>query len=333
MTTRKWAFLVAVIFGIFVLTLMLVLGPRPISPSTTRAGDSALSWRLTELAEPGHHQLTAVTIANGQPTYAGLGMDENTEVEIGSVTKTFTAEVLRNQIATGRVSEDTAVGEIIDAGETHVADVTLRELADHTSGLPRLDNSNWFRSIVSGFTGGNPYQGSSAQGVVERSLEMSLSGRGEETYSNFGFALLGQLLATEANTTYEQLVQEQILDPLGMSDTYLMDYGAVTDDAPRGHLLSGRNAEPWEMGGHNPAGGIRSTSADMARFAQHLLEKGVPEFTWVTQEDGSSWHNGGTFGYSTMLILDPATGHAAFTSGDTMAGVEELTTHLFDEVS
>lgn len=310
--------------ALIIAVLALVSGPRQVEVATTRTGDPELAARINELAEPGHHRLSTVVIRDGQATFAGLGMDENSEVEIGSITKTFTAEILANQIEAGRVNADTTVGEIIDAGGAEVGDVTLVELADHTSGLPRLGGTNLISGVFSGFTGANPYAGISREDVIADALAAELDGRGEWEYSNLGPALLGHLLAIEADTTYEQLISRQILEPLGMTQTYLMTPGSVPAEAPRGLHSGEREAEPWEMAGYLPAGGLRSTAADMARYATHLLEHGLPGHAWMEAEDGTVEHNGGTYGFSTVLVLDPVAGRAVFTAGDTGTRVEDL---------
>lgn len=332
-TSSTTAVVATVVVGVAVTAIALLLGPSRISPSTDRTGDPDLSARVADHARSGHHHLGTFTIADGETTFAGLGADENTEFEIGSVTKTFTAEILANQVEAGRVSLDTTVGDLIDAGDAPVADVTLRELANHTSGLPRLGDRDVIGDILSSVTGSNPYEGVSQQDLIDQALDAELSDRGEESYSNLGPALLGQLLAIEADTTYEDLLQEQILDPLGMTSTYPMTYGSVSDNAPRGLVSTGREAEPWEMGGYIPAGGIRSTPADMALYAEHLLSDGVPDIAWSTRDDGARSHSGGTYGYSTMLIVDPDRGRAVFTVGDTSAGVADLADHLWEENS
>ncbi|RSZ66133.1 class A beta-lactamase-related serine hydrolase [Corynebacterium hylobatis] len=316
------------VLALVIAALALVAGPRQVAVATERTGDPGLATRLTELAEPGHHRLSTFLIEDGRVTYAGLGMDEHSEVEIGSLTKTFTAEILANQIEAGRVSAGTTVGEIIDAGDAPVGDVTLAELADHTSGLPRLGGTNWLGGVLSGFTGANPYAGISRQDVIDAALAAELSGRGEWEYSNLGPALLGQLLAIEAGTTYEQLLSGQILEPLGMTETYLMTPGSVPADAPRGLYSGEKEAEPWEMEGYLPAGGLRSTAADMARYATHLLDHGLPGHAWMEQEDGMIEHTGGTYGFSSILVLDPASGRAVFTAGDTGTRVGDLSRAL-----
>lgn len=316
--------------GIAVLTAALAFGPQPPAVAVEQRGDRELADRLAAATAPGQHNLGAFTLVDGDTTFAGLGADEHTEFEIGSVTKTFTAEILRNQIEAGRVRLDTTVGEIIDAGAAAIADVSLRELAEHTSGLPRLGGLSTVGSLLANFTAGNPYVEVSREEVIGAALNAGLDSRGERAYSNHGFALLGQLLAIEAETTYEDLLRSQILEPLGMTETYLMTDGAVPDSAPRGLTPSGREAQPWEMGAYNPAGGIRSTPADMSRYADHLLATGLPEFTWVTEPAGFAWHNGGTYGYSSMLLIDPGARRAAFVAGDTTVGVEDLTARLLE---
>lgn len=78
------------------------------------------------------------------------------------------------------------------------------------------------------------------------------------------------------------------------------------------------------MGGYVPAGGARSTAADMALYTRHLLEEGLPGHTWVRLRDTDvRWHNGGTYGYSTMLVIDPD-GRAAFVAGDTGESVDDI---------
>ncbi|HLR47453.1 MAG TPA: serine hydrolase [Corynebacterium sp.] len=58
------------------------------------------------------------------------------------MTKTFTTDLLRQQVESKEITLDTTVGDIIDVHGSEVADVTMLELADHTSGLPRLDQDN-----------------------------------------------------------------------------------------------------------------------------------------------------------------------------------------------
>lgn len=118
---------------ILTLTAMLLLGPRPITVGTHATGDASVSSALHNNAEPGHNDLAAFFLDNGNVRFGGLDADEHTEFEIGSITKTFNAELLRQQIASGYITLETTVGELIDV-PAPIADVNMEELANHTSG-------------------------------------------------------------------------------------------------------------------------------------------------------------------------------------------------------
>ena len=149
-----------------------------------------------------------------------------------------------------------------------------------------------------------------------------------------GYGLLGHLLETAADSAYEDLLQERILQPAGMTETYLMTPGSVPDHAPRGLTATGREADPWEMGGGNAAAGaIRSTAHDMAAFAEWIMDNGEMAYGWQKNDDNQSfWHDGGTGGYSTMLIIDPKNKRAAFANNDTPAWTSDLVPALFDGI-
>src|SRR5699024_7772374 len=92
----------SVLFGILatvvVLIGLLIVGPQRISLAKNNTDEEELAHKLLEIAIKTQNQITAFTIHNVETTFAGVGADENTEVEVGSVTKTFTTELLRQQV-------------------------------------------------------------------------------------------------------------------------------------------------------------------------------------------------------------------------------------------
>lgn len=132
----------AVIAAIAVAAILLITGPQRIALAQDKTGDEALAAQLEEHSESGFHNITAFTLQDGKATFAGLGSDEHTEVEIGSVTKMFTGELAHQLVEEGKLRTDTTVGEVLDVGDAPVADVTVRELLDHTSGLPAVAKAN-----------------------------------------------------------------------------------------------------------------------------------------------------------------------------------------------
>ena len=327
--TRTTIVFIALAAAITTAALALAIGPRNINTATQHTGDPTLAAVIAEHAPPGSRNISAFILRDGQATFAGLGSDEHTEFEIGSITKTFTADLLTRAVDRGELALDTTVGEIIDAAGSEINDVTLEELATHTSGLPRLAKMGLSQFIAS-VTGGNPYADHTRDELFNTARDTSLDDRGEFAYSNFGFALLGQLLAEAADIPYPTLIKDELLTPLGMKDTYLMTPGAVPDHAPRGLTTAGRESTPWEMDADAPAGALRSSAHDMAIWANHVLASPLPDYTWFHDSDTTFFHNGGTGGFMSMLLVDPSTDTAAFAVTDTNAGMEDLGRTLLD---
>jgi CubicO group peptidase (beta-lactamase class C family) len=251
--------------GMGVLGILALVGPRPVSPASGRSGDPALLAR----AEPHLRGLNRVALAylDGDTTrYAGVGADDQTPFEIGSVSKTFCGAVLMDMVAKREVTLDTTVSDITDAHGSELADVTVRELASHTSGLPEFTPAEtgsqnlWF-----GLLHADGIHQDAAETVADI-LGQPLEARGTFTYSTAGIALLAHLLAHRAGTTYQELLTQRILAPLALTDTSLPVIRAGLPHGWRKGLLGGRPAEPWTLNGLAPGGGMWSTCADLAAW-------------------------------------------------------------------
>lgn len=332
---------------------------RPPIPqlSTDATGDAEIAqWLRADTAGGARDRLVAAVVTPDGIRYAGLGADERTEVEIGSVTKTMTALLLAQSAASGTVSLDDRAADHAELGGF---DGTLEELATHRSGLPRLspDLRDTAVTLLAQLRGTDPYAGWTADDVL-RQAAAAPTGGNEVSYSNLGVAVLGQTLARAERTDYATLLEERVLAPLGMDDTSLpVTADGLSPDAPTGSSESGRSVDAWTMAGYAPAGGARSTAADMARYAQALLADdpalgvGAAEvldprhdagangrigLAWFTSEaaggGSTTWHNGGTAGYSTMLAMDRELGMAVFVNGDTASSVDDLGMRLLDRV-
>lgn len=327
---------VGVIAATVTAVALLSTGPRDISTATEHTGDPEISSALEHLAENGHHNLAAFSYDGGETRFGGLGADEHTEFEIGSITKTFNAELVRQFIEEGELNLDTQVQELIDVPSAPVADVTIEDLLNHTSGLATTESLSVADMFVANIRdGGNPYRRDTPQDILDAAGAAELNNRGEEQYSNYGHALLGQLLAEHAGVPYDELLRTRIFEPAGMTSTYVAMPGTV-DDAPTGLAANGHPAGPWDMDGWAPAGAIRSAAADMAKYVEWVSLHGVPDYGWSSlDEDGEeiTFHNGGTGGFRTMLVWDPEDdSRATFVAGDTEAWVDALGIDLMKEI-
>ncbi|MFC7986652.1 serine hydrolase domain-containing protein [Streptomyces sp. NPDC057336] len=228
---------------------------------------------------------------------AAHGHDRDRFVEIGSLSKVFTGTVLAQLAKNGVVGLDAPLEECLDEVPAGTG-ITLRHLAEHTSGLPRLPVG----------PAGPPHDPYAT--FTEQALRVSLSeldrlvtGRlGEEEYSNLGYAVLGHALTAVTGRSYQQLLDEHVLLPLGLGA------GAVTALPPRDQCLVprglfGRPRPLWTLTGPIlPAGGLWSTCRTLSSIVVALLLErrlGPPAPSW---QRGSSitWHNGSTRGSSVV---------------------------------
>jgi hypothetical protein len=184
--------------------------------------------------------------------------------------------------------------------------------------------------------------------------------RGSEAYSNLGVALLGRLLEEVAEASWEDLVRERVLNPLGLDDTRptpeVLDHPELT----RGHRENLRPASSWILDGYAPAGGLTSTPEDMIRLVEAAMAPGDGplrdslEPAWLaldgrrgaglgwalsTVDQGPSqgagpedermvWHNGRTGGYYAFVGLLPGSGRGVVLLTNTSRGGDSFAISL-----
>lgn len=235
----------------------------------------------------------AVGVADGA-TSAPLTLDH--AFRIGSVTKVFTTTLLLALRDEGTVRLDDPLAEHWDGALPETSPlgapaITLRHLAQHTSGLPRMPDNMTGRAE-------DPYNSYSPEQLRE-----ALAATGLDTpvgsnsaYSNFGMAVLGQALASASGMEYREALRAKVLVPMGLSHTGFAP--EETGGAPwtRGHE-AGRPRKPvddWQLGAMEPAGSIASTVGDLARFLQAHFAPDTAEaaaarpYRWSTAREATS---------------------------------------------
>ena len=192
-------------------------------------------------------------------------VNEHTIYEIGSISKVFTGILLAHQSEAGKVDiNDPArkyLPSTVQVPKRGGKEITLGNLADHTSGLPRMpDNFN-----PKDFS--NPY----ADYTVEQmyaflsSYQLPRDVGVEYEYSNLAQGLLGHILALNADTSYEDLMISTIAGPLGMNETKIVFDENMKKNLAIGHS-GGREVSNWDIPTLAGAGGIRSSVHDMLKF-------------------------------------------------------------------
>jgi len=254
-----------------------------------------------------------------------------------SISKTFTAIAVMQLRDEGRLKLDDPVSRLlpwmgVDGVAPELRSITIRELLRHTSGLPcEPDHTVWADP--------DSLDPSNAALVARaQQLRPSYPPDTRFNYSNLGYALLGQVVATVSGMEYGQYVREKIFEPLGLTSTTL----GMPADQGQGKQATGYGRWPRagsrvviddrKMRAMAPARGLSSTVEDLEKFAMWqfrvldgtddrvLRRESLTEMQaaqWSDPEWGlgfAIWHvDGGVFvghqggcpGYKSQIILSP----------------------------
>jgi CubicO group peptidase (beta-lactamase class C family) len=278
-----------------------------------------------------HPRLAAGGVVDDEPvTWAG---DPRGRFQIGSVTKVFTGLLLATYVVDGELGLDQPVGELVDDLSGPAAAITLRQLATHTSGLPRIPRELWPKALR---RHPDPYADVDHDALVASLTKVRPRPRRRPRYSNLGAGLLGHALALHAGTGYDALVRERVAGPLGMAATGC----DPADGAPGHHRRGTPYPAVWHFDALAGCGALWSSLADLQRFLAVQLappagrlgdavrlsqQSQVPGgrmdvcLGWMRLHgrDGTLlWHNGGTAGYRSFVGIQDGSGVAALTAGD-----------------
>src|SRR5215211_5260618 len=207
---------------------------------------------------------------------------KDTVFRIGSITKTFTAIAVLQLWEQGLVDLDAPANDYLRAYRLIPAKAghrpaTVRHLLTHTAGLPQLVYpSRAFKPIL-GETVHFGQQLPSLAAFYRGGLHLVAEPGTRCTYSNHGFATLGQLVEDVSGTPLDRYFREHLFEPLAMADTDLVRSERVRSRLATGYRL--RSDGPHPVGDCDVicvgAGSIYSTTSDMARYVAALLGGGT----------------------------------------------------------
>ncbi|WP_214070685.1 serine hydrolase domain-containing protein [Mucilaginibacter sp. dw_454] len=285
--------------------------------------------------------------------------DTVTIYRIGSITKTFTATLLMLLVEENKISLDDEVEKYVPEvkgliGYSDKHKITIRQLASHTSGLkrePDLGNAN-IGSI-------DQWQ----QKVLECIPHTSFASKpgSDFLYSNIGFAILGLTLERAAGEPYIKMVQQRIIEPLYMKDTFF----SVPDDK-RSRLAEGLDNQSGTVntrvpfrehsgrGYRVPNGALYSTPTDLAKFVTSFIVqptllskasiKKMEDIPYVSKQYGlgltvhsgmnrnTIGHDGSTAGYTSQFIINLDSKYAIILMRNYNQGSTDLNKMAYDVI-
>jgi CubicO group peptidase (beta-lactamase class C family) len=252
--------------------------------------------------------------------------EPDTKFRLGSITKQFTATLILQLVEQGKVKLDGKVSDYLpDYRKDTGARMTIHHLLSHTSGVPNYTALPGFFANVSR----NPFK---VDDFVKQyaSGDLEFEPGSKFNYSNSGYFLLGDIIEKVTGKPYEQVLKENIFDPLGMKNTGFDHYGTVLSKRAAGYVRTQngyQNAAYLDMSIPYAAGSLYSTVEDLflwdqALYGEKILSAASKELMFKPNLENYGYgfgvrkatlgpnkiavavieHNGGINGFNTNIV-------------------------------
>lgn len=265
--------MIAIMRWVWAAMLLTVSGVAWATPSTDamaqslwqRSSAPGVAYAYIENNEIGAGAHGEVLIGSGEQVTA------DTPFPLGSISKSFTALAIMQQVEAGQLRLDDAISTYLPAFATGPGEtITLRQLLSHTSGYSTLQGNE------------NRLSRDMGDDVLQRQVEQIASWQpanppGQSwAYSNANYLILGAVIETVTGRSYAEYIETEILDPLGMSRSFVAD-GSTRPEMVAAHLpwfggrwaLSGRETDRLNA----PAGGVIASARDVARYLDMMMNQ------------------------------------------------------------
>ncbi|MFC9664151.1 serine hydrolase domain-containing protein [Nocardia sp. NPDC127606] len=267
-------------------------GPE-VSPTENRAESSDRVQRVRDdidaAVASGVSGVIATLTENGKTTTLAAGVADRAsgspipteppqQVRVGSVSKSFVAAIVLQLVAERRIQLDEPIdtylpGLIVGDGVDGRA-ITVRQILQHRSGLPEFADSpeiDEYRAVLAGRT---------FTPTEELALALRHPAKFEPgarfTYTNTNYLVAAMMIERITGRPYVDALQDRIIRPLGLTDTYLPATGEHDMRGPHPHgyaPIDGTRTDVTRIEPSVPwaAGALVSTGGDLNRYFLDLV--------------------------------------------------------------
>jgi D-alanyl-D-alanine carboxypeptidase len=240
---------------------------------------------------------------------------------IGSITKQFTSAAIMQLVEKGRLSLEDTLGAMLPDVPPAWRKVTLRQLLNHTSGIPSYTDlgPRWFRRMREEMSPDSLL-------AFTTTDSMNFAPGSSWRYDNTGYVLLGMILDKATGSKYPNYLDDQLFKPLGLGSTMYCVTESIIKHRAQGYGRRGRqltNADFLAMSQPYSAGALCSTVGDLVRWTQALHGGAVvsaSSLTLMTTPVGAAILRHYGFG----LGVDSLAGHRRIAHG---GGINGFLTH------
>jgi len=247
---------------------------------------------------------------------------------IGSITKQFTAASIMKLVERGKIKLDDDLHQYLPAFDTGGRVVTLRQLLNHTSGVPDVTSRPGFISDIA------------PRDITPEQMLATIKGVPFEfepgkgwSYSNTGYLLLGLIIQAADGRPYDRFMQEELFGPLGLGRTRhsserelirnrAQGYSGGTTNAPR------MNDAAINMNVPGAAGSLSSTAGDLVRWQIALVGGRAVSADSYRQMIGSTVETSrGNSRYGFGLQVEDVAGVRRISHGGSIQGFNSVLLH------
>jgi D-alanyl-D-alanine carboxypeptidase len=196
-------------------------------------------------------------------------------MRIASVAKAFSGAVVLHLVGQGLIGLDNTISQRLPSLPAAWGAVTIRQMLDHTSGLPDYTKSDGFEKQVGQDPAGFVAPSTIISWVRSKGLDFTPGSKYE--YSNTDNIVLGMIAESVTGESYGTLLQKIVFDPAKLHQTTLPTTVALPTPFIHGYVVNG--SEPTDVStflspsGAWASGGIVSTPADLNRFMRNYLAR------------------------------------------------------------
>ncbi len=198
----------------------------------------------------------------------GRQLDADAIMDIGSITKQFTAAAILKLVADGRLDLDQPLARYLPSWQDDGRGITIRQLLNHTSGLgdpPFSEETPEPRFLA-------PI---SFEGLLAQARTAPLLFTPQETwfYSNTGYVLLGLLLERLYEKPYSRVIEDIIARPLGLDTLVYCDNARPIANRVRDYVVRDDKIEPIppvDVSWFGGAGSLCASATDLVRWEEAL---------------------------------------------------------------
>lgn len=259
---------------------------------------------------------------------SGIRPGDDSIYEIGSVTKALAGTMAAQMVSEGKLNVSQSVQRYLQGKQVSKSKETITslDLMTQSSGIIPIFSEEAFKpkDML------NPWSGFSSQQLfsVLKKSNLNFPPGSKYEYSNLGAAVMGQVIEAVDKKPFAQVLQSRITGPLQLNDTVIDLSSEQSQRLVQGYYNNGSafDAVPkWDMTGIPAIGAVLSTPREMVTLVKGLMDSdtalgkafqvastgvrpAVPGssvgYFWHTIDDRKFvWHNGSTYGMSSLVAI------------------------------